>query len=282
MRMLRILFSLIPTLVFAQDSGYFGKKNVLSFNMNAAVPLVSNNFTSAKQYSYADKNGELVRSRSYLNYGFRLGLTHYFSGKFGIGMEACYDKGKINGPKNLAIIVYDPNLYYTGGGGDVGYGMLHERVDYETFSFLPKLEYNIRNASLPIGMSYEFGVGVTFSKAIGKDYLYEVNPSGNNNSYSNNDSLHQVAKDKGALLNLKPYSKSLIGLTIFYGINFKTPLSRNFLLNFGLRYTINASFSNFLPENDITMQYMKEIEGELIRKRQYSFMQAHVGVSYVF
>jgi hypothetical protein len=254
---------------FSQDYGYFGKKNTLSLNGIISNPFLYNLFSSPTGYKSSGNN--VVLGRSQVDYGYSASYSHYFSGSFGIGAEIGMAYGRITSP-----------IYYQFSSGifndDYAYGEFNvEQFKISTFTIMPKLEYTFSGEQLPIGINHQFGVGVTTSKLIEKDYKIRTIEY-----FSSNGTAFNPAT-------IAPYSSvgKFRNLTILYAFNVRTPITKSLMINYGLRYTLNTAITGFgagiLPNSGSYQGELVESIKEGIRqKRSTSVLNFTIGLTFLF
>jgi len=257
---------------FSQDFGFFGKKNNISVNGLGNIPLIytfANNGTTP----YKTEGSNIVKGSNLFDYGMNVSYSHAFSGKFALGFEYALNFAKCNGP-NLGVINYENNGIYS-----AAIYLKHEQLSIRTMTYMPKIEFSILGEQLPFGINNQLGIGFSTTAIIEKDYAVS-----RDDSYFI-DPLIASAFDSKKVYN--PAISNLKGITVMYGFNIRTPISKNVLINYGIRYTLNTSFNSdkiSLDPASTSNYYLTESEiHSIVRtKRITSVLALHIGINYVF
>ena len=264
------IFCLAATALFSQNTGYFGKKTIIEFNIIGSSPVFSNYvFSSETQVDYYKAKGSsLVQKRDGFDFGIRFGAMRTLKRNFAIGFEAGTDYFSIGMP---------PYIDISTNGYTASYDMMHEMMDIRGLYLMPKIEISNKGGLLPMGITHQIGFGFRYYSPVEKDYVYNVQ------SYYYGEPLPSNIDAK-----LYDYDqKAYVSKTLFYGINMRTPLTKFMFINYGVRYTLNfmkkQMIYSSLNSGDEEF-YIKRAEmSNLIRDRmQKSFIYASVGLSFVF
>ncbi len=249
----------------AQNPGYFNRKNVLEFSMNGQMPVFNNLRYAFGDPFYKVKNGRLTNSRDRFDYGFRFAYMRTVKRNFGIGLEFGYDYFSIQRDnKYVSDWFYNNNYDF-------------EKIDVSSMMIMPKLEFSNKGSVLPMGIAHQIGIGIRMVKPRDKEYHYA-------------DGEYSGSSQTGVAIPMPDTSSyqggSVRGLTVMYAVNMRTPLSKRLFLNYGLRYTLNFMSKPSYLEYDNMNQSIEMSEAEfrmLARQRkQYSFIQASIGLSFAF
>lgn len=245
---------------FAQNSGYFGKKNVVDFSFNGQYPLFSNlSILTSNSTNFWHRKGEkLEQAYDNFDYGFRFVYMRTLKRNIGLGLEFGYDYFNIQRPQ----VVYGFSYIMT------------EKINVSSMAIMPKIEFTGEKELLPMGIAHQIGVGVRILNPVDKPYSY-MNVNGNS-VFGELKEIPEAYKYDGG---------SIRGYTLMYAINMRTPLTKFMFLNYGLRYTWNfMSKGDYVPFGSQTSLQMEMDEFMyLARKRkQFSLIQANVGISIVF
>src|SRR5574343_501538 len=151
-----------------------------------------------------------------------------------------------------------------------------------TTVFIPKFEFTTSKALLPMGLSHQLGFGFATSSAVEKDYLYQytnyqfTSPIVNYSTYTND--IDPINFDK---------SQNVKKFVLLYALNMRTPITKSLMINYGIKYTINIGkkpndYYYAYSGGDPTLNYTKYVENSMARHRGFSFMNAFVGLTFVF
>ena len=286
MKLLLIISALcLSSLSYSQTYGYFGKKNTLSINGTGAVPVFYW-FIKREVNNYKSNGNKLTQQNDLFDAGLNIAYTHAFSGSFAFGFEYDLLFGNVKGPTR-GYLPYDDDYY------NYNYNIIelkHEELSIRTNVFMPKIEYTFTGTQLPLGINNQLGIGYSTTKIIEKDYIYVVP---NLSSYGSMDSTKIVNRKSFDYDELK----AIKGITIMYAFNVRTPISKHLMINYGIRYTLNMSFtpesSTFvedfvyssgteMPKSNTYLMDSNEIKGAVGKKRLSSIMTLNLGLTYVF
>lgn len=274
-----IIGLLVPSLLYAQNPGYMGKKNVIDLSVSGSYPLIHNTGIWMNSTSfYKRKNNKLVQGNESFTYGYRLNFSHAFSRKFGLALEIGRNSMQMAMPNGATIYIENLDNFYN------NHHSLY--VNQEAFRIIetlimPKIEFSTKDGLLPIGVVHQIGFGFGMIKIKDQKYLSYV--------YSDSDDNPNPTPDYTTNL----YDKSSVfkSKTLFYGFTVKTPISKSVLLNYGVRYTLNlvSSKINYRQALDYysgkteEYWYTEDELAALIKHRNLrSFIALHFGVSYAF
>jgi hypothetical protein len=179
----------------------------------------------------------------------------------------------------------DQSLYYEIDGYSYYFDYLnHEMVDVRTTVIMPKFEVATLKALLPMGLSHQFGLGLTFSKAIEKNYMYE-------SMYYDDVTFEYVSATQEyntSSTDIDPINfdkiKTIKKIMFMYGLSMRTPITKNLLLNYGLKYTLSLGpssefYMSTVQGNDA---YTAMIEKMISKHRTISFINLNLGLTFVF
>jgi len=275
-----ILFSLIAfcsaTAIAQKDNGFFGKKGFLQVESLGNVPLFYNVISLGNGYAKDEASSSplLVQKNDKFNFGFRVSAGYAVKRNLAISFEFGQD---------LASVYPDPYSTVNWGGNSY-FEITHEMVDIKTTVIMPKLEFSTSNALSPMGLSHQIGLGVSFSNAIEKDYVYGFTDNYFNlttkyENYSDND-LYVDPINFKEIETVKKY-------VLMYALNMRTPITKNLMINYGMKYTLSVGGPNenslyMNPETSSNSRYTDEFEYQISRSRSFSFINAFAGLTFVF
>lgn len=236
-------------------------------------------YRTSGQPNYKKSGSGLKNGNDQFDMGINIALSHAFSGKFGMGFEYAMLFGNVKAPTNGYYNSYDSN----GSGNSYSLNIMHEQLSIQTHVFMPKIEYTMLGSELPLGINNQFGIGFTSTKVVEKEYISII------------DLPNYIDPiDSAGILNQETinYAKaqSINGLTIMYAFNIRTPISKNFMINYGIRYNLNLTFdpsknnSNFYKSSDF-VNYLYEpstVINAVRSKRIASIISLNLGLTYVF
>lgn len=253
----------------AQNTGLYGKRNFIEFNTASYIPVFSWILENGEMYKTSGAGNSLVVSNDKFNYGFHFVVGHAGKKNTGISLEFGYDFANIPGPSDARIEYTDQwgydNYYYV--------YLKHERLDINTFSIMPKIEFTRSGGTLPVGLNHQFGFGYTSSSVREKDYVYRI--TGGGDYISPEDSANFESK----LIN---YDKKYKGYSFLYAFNIRTPISKKIMINYGIRYTLNfRNYAQYFSNSDYHYEEY-DIARKIGKMRFTNFITFNLGVSYAF
>lgn len=265
MRWIIISFLLLGTTnsFLAQNAGYFGKKNTLDAAFNASIPLFSNLRQSATMLKY--DNGQLAEHKDWIDVAYRFSYMRALSRRFGLGLEIGTEY--ISARRPNASIQMNTYPYYSAN-------YIFEKIDILTTTVMPKLEFTNATGLLPMGLSHQFGIGINFSNMRDRDYHYQKLSDGS-------EANEEVKLITSAM---KYTGGSVKSVTFMYQLNMRTPLTKFLFLNYGMRYMHNImpSFDSYDSQVSSVTMSKSDFRNIVRNRRQYAFIQASLGLSFVF
>lgn len=269
---LLIVTLFITFLTSAQkNNGYYGKRFYVDVQGLANNPLFSNIFSNA-QYSYKANGKNFVIQKDNINTGFRINAGYAVKRNFGLSFEFGQDYSSISMDNDEPLYL---DQYYN-------VYVKHEQLDVKTTVFIPKLEFTTSKALLPMGLSHQLGFGIANSRVAEKDYLYQYF------EYSGNyypTTLYSTSTSDYDPVNFEKI-KTVKKFVLLYALNVRTPITKSLMFNYGIKYTINIGKkpNDYYYYNgaDPTLSYTKAVENTIARHRGFSFMNAFVGLTFVF
>jgi hypothetical protein len=254
-----------------QDHGFFGKKNVLSINGTGAIPAI-NMIAEAFNSSNALYTSQLTQTKNYFDGGFNASIIHGFSNSFGFGVEYAMTFGNSRGP---TFVEYQDEFGFLNRTN-----IIHEMLDLTTMTFMPKIEFTTTSSLISVGLHSEFGIGYSRTKVKDRKYastlpydLEEVSISSYNRDkiFNKDDAYHS--------------------LTLQYGLCARVPISKSFMLQCGVRYSLNFNTNiigedwSLIESKESNKGYYtsKQDMGEIISKhRLFSVITGNVGLAFMF
>jgi len=275
-----ILFSLIAfcstTAIAQKDNGFFGKKAFLEVQTLGNVPLFYNilNLGNGYQADGTITNPQLLAKNDKFNYGFRVCAGYAVKRNLAISFEFGQDLASVY-PDPYGNVNWNNNSYYE---------VTHEMVDIKTTVIMPKFEFSTSNALSPMGLSHQIGLGVSFSNAIEKDYVYGIT-----DNYFNSTTVYENYSDKNIYVDPINFQEieTVKKYVLMYALNMRTPITKNLMINYGVKYTLSVGGprENNMYLNPVTSpnsRYTDDFEYQISRSRSFSFINAFAGLTFVF
>lgn len=262
-----IVAFLLHYTVLSQNTGLYGKRTFIEFNTVSYMPIFSWLLSDSDGYSPSGAGNGLILKKDLFDYGFRFAIGRSGKKNVGLSLELGYSFSNLSTPE------YIEKEYSTSWGTSYGYVTLkHERLDVQTISFMPKLEFTSKGGTLPVGLNHQIGLGFSSSKIKERDYNHTVF---NGNGEFTDEELANFSKD------FLDYSQSYKGMTLLYAFNIRTPISKSLMINYGIRYTLNLR--NYFVSEIGTDQYYypkQEIREDLKRMRLSNALSFNLGLTF--
>lgn len=265
-----ILFCL--TLNAQTNNGYYGKKAFIQVQTLMNYPLFSNGFTDNSgygNYGYVVSGNNLVVKKDNLNVGYRVTAGYSIKRNISLLFEFGQDFSSINAPD--IITTFDNLFNYS----EIRY-LRHEMLDLSTTVFMPIIEFGSPNALLPMGLSHQLGFGIANTKVIEKDYAYKEATDEYGQFYSSIQHYSTSINDPIDFKKITPVKKYVL----MYGLSMRSPITKNLLINYGIKYTLN------IGKDKYDYDWMETAEIEIIRTiyrhRSFSFINVNIGLAFAF
>jgi hypothetical protein len=261
---------------WGQTGGFYGNRKFVEFSFSGCFPLV---YSFNKDY-YVKSGDGVAEGNDFVNGGY--------SGLIGIviqpGVALSFSTGmwysNVNGPGTL--------YYFQEGSSEASSALvLHENLDVRTLSFMPIIEFTGKSGLLPMGVSHSIGLGFNTSWVKERAYAFEnkYDIYSNGNTIDFNEFMDSVVTVNGPYID---YKERYAGKTIMYALKIRTPISKQLMINYGFRYTLNVK--HLLRYNNVSNVNINSYETALkeqlsnnIKAAQLSsIISLNLGITYVF
>jgi hypothetical protein len=261
--------------VFSQkDQGFYGHKAIVQLEGLASYPFFSNVITNAitGEPSYRVSGGKLVESKDRFNYGFRGTLGYAIKRNIAILFEVGQDYSNAGPESNSIIDISGLSQVIS----------KHEILNVVTTSFIPKIEFATSKSLLPMGIGHQIGFGIANSKVIEKNYSYEIQSYDSfTGKYGYTPHKYGDSNSDVDPINFEKLT-SIKKYVLMYALSVRTPLSKNILLNYGVRYTLNFGKNSGISTNSGNDQYTSSTLQTISRHRLGSIINANIGICFTF
>lgn len=265
MRNLLIISTLLLSLTsYSQNTGLYGKKFCIDIGGSGSFPLF--NMRNGEMYKY--KGGELVSKIDLFDYSLRTGVSYALAKNFSLGLEFDMDFLNIAAPESIDFEYTTSSYYYSGTR------IKHEALNVHSFVFMPRMSFASKNALLPIGLSHQVGIGMSYSKIKERDYQYKllVTP----------DNLGNIPDTADFHNRLYNYDNDAVkGLVFMYSLNVRTPINQFMMITYGFRYEINIGLKDIANGSD--PDYFMSIRtayDNIKTRRRNSIISLNLGVAF--
>lgn len=245
------------------QSGFFGKKNVISIDGVARGMLLYNMTTANYGYNKGTSFNN-PGSKSFFAGGFSTSFTHYFNRKYGLGVEFNMMYNKVKTPNHFSY-------YINENSGVAEYLTSVETINMRTMYILPKLEWSNMNGNLPIGFINSVGIGYFRSIVPDKNYKQVVQqqlysptfvPPVENKTF------------KGSSVD------TVSGIVVQYGIKLRIPITKYLALNFGSNFRLHLlSPVGYQLRDRETLE--EQIRSSMKINTMTYFMDVNGGISFI-
>ncbi|MGV3632675.1 MAG: hypothetical protein ACO1O6_15830 [Bacteroidota bacterium] len=274
------VFVCCVSVLFSQNYGFLGKKNIIELESLVNFPLLSN--SSAYPFYKVDKAGMLEKKRDWLDFAFQVNFVRSIGKRFSIGFQYACQRVDVAGMSfNKHITLKGPSEYDY-------YSLNFRNTRSERFLlnyqyFVPKIELKNKNALFGLGINHQIGFGMGIAKLVSKDYVYEYDKSFE--GWVEDDSTKAAMIKPYENMKLTPLENQVKIWVFEYSINCRKPITEFLSVNYGIRYSLS------LPEKIQSSEYIEGKEyfisaGEA--KEWFSnaiglgFIQFKFGIGYVF
>jgi hypothetical protein len=256
------LITLISTPAAAQNSGLYGKKLYVESNGLGNLVL----FNRARPMYNATASGKVTPGSDVFNYGYNVAIGIAVKHSFAIGLETGFTYVNAAGPEYIYVPDSDNNYYYD-------LPMDHEKLEVRTFSVMPTMTFGGKQGLLPVGINHQVGVAYTQSRILEKDYAFRT-PYSDPPAQKYLDSLFEA--NNGFV----DYDQRYRGFSVMYTLKVRTPVSKNLMINYGLRYMLNITFQPNAPAKDYKSPGY-QLYSDINTSRMRSIISLNLGLTYV-
>lgn len=272
--------------------GFLGSKFIINAQSSFYFPVINYLLTDLPEGIHPkyklSSNGTVKPYKDFIDYELKLGASYFFDRNFGLGLDVSQKYFAIT-PINYGLYYLDDNSYLYSDYylSDVRFS----DIPVVTTSIMPRFEFSSSRALLPIGLSHSFGFG--FNKS--KFNLNELRIVRDNSytTFENDIYKDTLVEHLNTLLANSNTEIEMKSVSLQYGINLRTPLSKHIILTYNFSYSLNINTTNYaynwFGSDDISFdknELFKESYGVFItRLRKESFrniLKFGIGLAVVF
>ena len=257
-----VLFALLFTQgIFAQNSGFIGKKNIISLDARVFNPLMLN-ISRQEELKYKANGSQFEPARNLLSYGMNLSIGRTLANRFAFHIQASVLNYKMlaDVAGNFPNLSINRSTYFKG----------------KAFGIMPILEFASSGGILPLGLSHQVGLGFYRNKVVKDDYLFLAR-----DYYSSNQDITLYTEDQ--LFDYDNYSVK--SYSLMYKLNLRLPVSRSVLYNLGIRYNLNFT-QNIFEYDDVPpsgLIFSAQQHRNIVARTQLNnIISVETGFSFVF
>jgi len=262
------------------NEGYFGAKNFATVEVLLSNPMIYNYRSRRNGNTPLNKN--LDESSDKLNTGFRINYGRIVKRNVALCIEAGIDYSNVYLEYSNEGSYYYNKYYYKG----MSYVLKSEKLDIETYTIMPKVEFSTKHALLPLGFSHQIGFGVSTSKLKNRDYNLELYQYNDDNYYNGNYQMVPNSKEfiKDNFYNYANANR-IKTYTFLYALSVRTAITKQIFINYGFRYALNVTLGNFFTQNTDDINYLiqnSDIRREVARQKTSNIITFNLGMTYAF
>lgn len=265
---------------WSQKTGFYGKKAFVELSGTGALPMVNNWFAA---YNYYEKSGSGVSGgKDRFNAGFHGGIGILVNQNVAFSFTAGLSYFNAAGPETMYF--YDPigkdfNAIYVN----------HENLKIRSMTLMPVMNFTTNKSTiLPSGFSHELGFGFVRTKVLEDDYAFEGSDYSqdevdyNGKTYDLHEFMDSVSSVNGDFID---YAHSYKGFTLMYGLKMRTPIGKQLMINYGIRYTVNFASKDFSfnsTPSSFETALNDQIANSVRLTRLRSICSLQLGLTYLF
>lgn len=255
--------------VFAQEVGFFGKKTFIEIGGQAQLPLIFNAVNQEK--GYVVKSGTFHKSYNLKDFSFRAGIGTILSENTAVAIEYNHHFYQINPLRGGEL-----NRQYLDSTGSLVEQYIRPEVAFleiQERTIMPKIIFSSNSGRVPAGLTQEIGLGFCFVGIMNREA---------ETSFLTADGLDAATISKKLI---DPEVEEYKGMTFMYGLRMNFPVTRNFLVNVGVRYNYSWLFNKKgYRKTEMTESWLsgRELWSRLQQRRQLGIITFGVGGVFCF
>ncbi len=247
--------------ISAQNSGFIGKRNIISVDGRLFSPAFYNIFNNEDDYRKAtDGTNNFKDSRNLLTYGMNFTLGRTVSNRVAFLLQGSFLRYKtVLHPFNASGTLQSKNV------------LKSTFFRNQSVGIMPIIEFTNSGGIVPFGLSNQIGFGIYTNKPLKDDYLI-LTQGFPEVTYHDEDKLFDYDTYK-----IRSYS-------LMYKINLRLPITRSLLFNIGFRYNLNITkFAAFFDNKSDEFGFALADYRDQVRRAQITnFVSMETGLSFVF
>jgi len=255
--------------ISAQEAGFFGKKTFIEIGGQGQLPLLLN--AANQEKGYVVKSGTFNKSYNLKDFSFRAGIGTILSENTAVAIEYNHHFYQVNPLRGGEL-----NRQYLDSSGtfieqyirpEVAFLQIQERT------IMPKIIFSSNAGRVPAGLTQEIGLGYCL--------IAIMNREAEASSISANG-LDGATISKSLI---DPEVEEYKGMTFMYGLRMNFPVTRNFLVNVGVRYNYSWLFNKKgYRKTEMTESWLsgRELWSRLQQRRQLGIITFGVGGVFCF
>ncbi len=264
-KQLTILFFILSLTTQLNAQEKWVTRSAVSLSVSGNAPLLSGFFSDP---NYVKKNDEMVDKRDWIDYGASFQYTITLKPQFALGFGVDFNRFELANERKYGSLFKRTDFSHS----DTIY-LKAQSVGVNTFSFFPVFEFQQANSTGTIGLYYTLGLGYSVSNLHKGNYLYSLAFKENATNYTEIDNLK-----------LESEWKAIQGAKLLFGIGMRTGLTKNLMLDFGIKYNVNIFFKPDEAElqslrNDIITY---ESFYYNLKRDQLFKLEAKIGLTFAF
>jgi len=246
-----------------QEKGFYGKNTFIEVGAQGQFPVLQNILNDK---GYVEKNGTLQKSYDLKDFGFRASLGTIVSENVALALEYNHRMYQVNGLRGGEL-----NRQYIDSAGTLRTDYITPEVAFigiQDRMIMPRIIFSTNSGRVPAGLTHEFGIGYSLISVYGSDFM--VNYAG-----TNGITAESIMKNL-----IDPEFDELRGLTYMYGVRMNYPVSKNFLVNIGFRYSYSSLLNKKgFRDKELSEAWLsgREMWSRVNQHRQFGIINFSVG-----
>ena len=266
-----LILILFPLLSFSQNSGFMGKKNIISINATGGariIPLISPDGADNRYYTkFNESNGKYEDKWNLLKWSVGASYKRLVKRNLAVGMEFRYSSLQItNGytPHDLYRYIdtdgsfseYHWSSYYAPGqNNEINSPTFH------VYNLKPTITLAQNNSLYPIGLSHTIGFGPMLHVLnTSKSVHYKVFTENSVDDYTPSNDVIEKPVDG--------FSNMLWGIEFLYSTTINYPISKFMMIEFGYDMRFGFAFPNNSSRAD-NNSYFNSTDFETLNSQLY-------------
>lgn len=261
----------LPFLSLSQNSGFMGKKNIISINTTGGariIPLLSPDGADNRYYTkFNESNGKYEDKWNLLKWSVGASYKRLIKRNVAVGMEFRYSSLQITN----GYTPYDLNRYINLDGSFTtdnwnypyypGQNNAISSPKFHVFNLKPTITMAQNNSLYPMGLSHTIGFGPTLHVLnTSKPMSYKVFSENSAGDYIQSNEIIEKPADG--------FSNMLWGIEFLYSTTINYPISKFMMIEFGYDMRFGFAFPNNSSRAD-NNSYFNSTDFETLNSQLY-------------
>lgn len=231
--LLALFITVFQNFSSAQNSGFMGKKNTLTFSATGAVKVLPFALDSYSRYytKYDEGSDKFDEKINLLRWDVNASYRRLIKRNVAVGLMVNYSRYQSSSAAT-------PSRLYTQGETDINSYDVRDVSSprFNVIKFKPIITLAPSNSLLPMGVTHTLGIGPTiFLIDATQSHRYQLH---NYDAPETNDQTFEIGNPPSG------FSNTLWGIEFRYSTTINYPISKWMLIEFGYDFTFGAVFGN--------------------------------------